>query len=59
MPIFNENILFLHIPRIGGSIIENKLKEIYTMKFYGPDVLGLYLQNYTANEIIRENIDIN
>ena len=59
MPIFDENILFIHIPRTGGSIIENKLKETYTMEFYGPDASGLSLQHYTANEILRENIDIN
>lgn len=27
MPIFDNEILFLHIPRTGGSIIENKLKK--------------------------------
>ncbi len=57
MPIFDENILFLHIPRTGGSIIENKLKETYTMNFYGPDTSGLSLQHYTANELIK-NVDI-
>ena len=59
MPVFDENILFLHIPRTGGSIIENKLKETYTMNFYGPDASGLSLQHYTANELIKKNIDIN
>ena len=58
MPIFDDNILFLHIPRTGGSIIENKLKETYTMKFFGPDTSGLSLQHYTANELIKKNVDI-
>tara|TARA_B100000886_G_C20305638_1_gene441607 strand:+ start:111 stop:701 length:591 start_codon:yes stop_codon:yes gene_type:complete len=58
MPVFDENILFLHIPRSGGSIIENKLKETYTMKFYGSDTSGLSLQHYTANELIKKNVDI-
>ena len=59
MPIFDEEIIFLHIPRTGGSIIENKLKVSCNMTFFGSDCLGLSKQHYTANEILRENIDVN
>ena len=58
--MFDDEILFLHIPRTGGSIIENKLKKIYKMELFGKDErLGLSEQHYTANEIIRRKININ
>lgn len=59
MPIFDEEILFLHIPRTGGTILENRLKNQYKMKLFGRDQgLGLSKQHYTANELISKNIDI-
>ena len=60
MPIFDDEILFLHIPRTGGTILEKRLKNKYKMKLFGRDQgLGLSKQHYTANELISKNIDIN
>jgi len=59
MPIFDNEILFLHIPRTGGSIIENKLKKIYNIDLFGGDeTIGLSEQHFTANEIMRRRINI-
>lgn len=59
MPIFDNEILFLHIPRTGGSIIENKLKKIYNIDLFGGDeTIGLSEQHFTANEIMRRQINI-
>ena len=34
MPVFNNNIIFLHIPRTGGTLIEDTLKKENENKIY-------------------------
>lgn len=52
MPVFNNDIIFLHIPRTGGTLIEDTLKKKMKIKFIGPDKNGLSLQHYTLNNIL-------
>ena len=59
MPTFDDEILFLHIPRTGGTIIERKLRGKSKIGLYGGDGLNLSKQHYTANEIISKKIDVN
>jgi len=59
MPIFNNSIIFLHIPRTGGSIIENFLQNKYQMNYFGADNFGLSMQHYTLDNILKLNPDLN
>lgn len=52
MPIYNNKYVFLHIPRTGGSIIENKLCEKYSQDYFGIDKMGLSKQHYTLDKLI-------
>ena len=52
MPIYNNKYLFLHIPRTGGSLIENKLREKYSQDYCGIDKMGLSKQHYMLDKLI-------
>ena len=54
MPYYKEpNLLFIHIPKTGGSVIENQLKNIYEESLFGinrtlldPPYNKIYFQHY-------------
>jgi len=52
MPIYNNKYVFLHIPRTGGSLIENKLREKYSQDYSGIDKMGLSKQHYMLDKLI-------
>lgn len=52
MPIYNNKYVFLHIPRTGGTLIENKLREKYSQDYYGIDKMGLSKQHYMLDKLI-------
>ena len=72
MPYYKEgNILFVHIPKTGGSVIENELKKKYSQTLYSSwknnilpppfNIKSLQHQNYTTLHEYRDklNIDFN
>lgn len=55
MPIYNNKYIFLHIPRTGGSLIEQNLREIYSETYSGPDKMGISKQHYTLDKLLYNN----
>ena len=70
MPYYESvNLLFIHIPKTGGMVIENKLKKIYVQTLYsgiGNNILpqpfnktSLQHQTYTTLYDNRMKLNIN
>ena len=69
MPYYKEpNILFIHIPKTGGTVIENKVKNIYKESLFGlnkslldPPYNKIYLQHqyYTTLYQFKNRLNIN
>lgn len=52
MPIYNNEIVFLHIPRTCGTQIENTLKkQNFSVTCYGPSTNGFSKQHYTMDKL--------
>lgn len=62
MPIYNKNLLFIHIPKTGGTYIENKLKKYDKYNLFGySNVFQSYLQHFTYIqyiEILKKEINV-
>lgn len=62
MPIYNKNLLFIHIPKTGGTYIENKLKKYDEYNLFGySNVFQSYLQHFTYIqyiEILKKEINV-
>jgi len=51
MPIYDNEIVFLHIPKTGGTVIENLLKKQRKETFYGASKSGFSMQHYTMDKL--------
>ena len=69
MPYYKEqNVLFIHIPKTGGTVIENQLKKIYEESLFNqnrtlldPPYNKIYLQHqfYTTIYKFKDKLDVN
>ena len=51
MPIYKNNIIFIHIPKTGGTYIEKQLENYTSQKLFGySPKLNAYLQHCYYSE---------